>query len=469
MSAREHDGAPEVTVELIQKHDRPGPRYTSYPTANEFTESFGHDQYVGRLEEAARRADEPISLYVHLPFCETRCSFCACNVVITQRDDVVEKYVDHLLREIDLVAERLGGRRHLIQYHWGGGTPTHLSVEQIRSVQEAVRGHFTIDADPEVAIEVHPPVTTRDQIEVLGVLGFNRLSMGVQDFDPGVQDLINRYQTVEKTRDLCEFGRAAGFASINFDLISGLPQQTPESFRRTIETVIEMRPERIACYSYAFVPWIKPHQKAITREMLPPAELKIELFLLAREMLLAAGYEAIGMDHFAVPEDELARAAHDGRLHRNFMGYTTKLAPDMVGLGISSIGDISDAYAQNEKKLSRYYSSLSEGLLPIERGCELSPDDVIRRELITSLMCNLRISAGALEQRHGIEFASYFESELVELQAPGGPVDNGFASLTEDGVDVTELGRLFIRNVAMVFDPYLRAKASDKPVFSRTV
>ena len=474
---------PEVTVELIKRHDRPGPRYTSYPTANEFTPAFGPDDYLERLTEADARTDEPLSLYVHLPFCKTRCSFCACNVVITRREDVVRRYLEYLEREISMIAQRLPHRRQVIQYHWGGGTPTHLTPEQMRALQAVVRTHFTvrtqsnsqefaessIDEDAEVAVEVHPRVTTHEHIDVLRELGFNRLSMGVQDFDPVVQKLVNRNQTEEQTRELFEYSRRAGFDSINFDLIYGLPQQTPESFARTISSVIEMRPERIACYSYAFVPWIKPHQKAITQEMLPPGELKIQLFLIARRMFLEAGYEAIGMDHFAVPEDELARAASQGVLHRNFMGYTTKRAPDMIAVGISGIGDIGGAYAQNTKKLSVYYAALDAGRPPIERGFRLSEDDQVRRFVITALMCNMQVRFAEVERRFGIAFEDYFREELEQLQAPEGAVCQGFAEITPEGIFVQPLGRLFIRNIAMHFDAYLKRKHAEHPVFSRTV
>lgn len=458
----------EITVDLVKKHDKPGPRYTSYPTANEFTDAFGHDDYTKRLRAAAELPDEPLSLYVHLPFCEKRCSFCACNVVITRRDDVVEKYLRYLPKEIEMVSGSLGGRNCVIQYHWGGGTPTHLSAQQMRRVHETVQRHFSIDSRGELAVEVHPPVTTHEQIDTLREMGFNRLSLGVQDFDKTVQERVNRYQTVEQTRNLFDYSRSAGFESINFDLIYGLPEQSLDTWRHTVETVIDMRPERIACYSYAFVPWIKPHQKAITREMLPPPELKIELFLQAREMFLNAGYEAIGMDHFAVPEDELARAAARGTLHRNFMGYTTKPAPDMLGFGISSISDVANAYAQNTKKLSRYYSALDAGQLPVERGYALSEEDLLRRYLITSLMCNMQVVFADIEDRYGVDFTSHFADELDDLTKPDGPVAHGFAEVTDRGVFVTPIGRLFIRNIAMNFDPYLKRK-TDRPVFSRTV
>ncbi len=468
MSSTNSD-TPLLTVDLVKKHDRPGPRYTSFPTANEFRPEFGAAEYESRLRVANDRAGEPLSLYVHLPFCRKRCSFCACNVVVTRDPEKVSAYLDALERELALVVELIPDRRSVIQYHWGGGTPTHLSSEQMRRLQAAVRGYFEVAADAEVAVEIHPPVTTEEQMDVLRELGFNRLSMGVQDFDPHVQELINRNQSESQTVDQFTYARRAGFHSINLDLVYGLPGQTRETFTRTIERVIELRPERVACYSYAYVPWIKPHQKAITKDMLPPPDLKIELFLRAREMFLQAGYDAIGMDHFAVPEDELALAAAKGTLHRNFMGYTTRLAPDMVALGVSGISDVEDAYGQNRKELDTYHEAVGNGVLPVERGYVLSRDDTIRRALITSLMCNLSVSFDVLNARFGIDASSYFADELTALGEAGGPVDNGFAEVGERSLEITELGRFFMRNVAMYFDPYLRKKKSEKPVFSRTV
>ncbi len=465
------DGAssPAVTVEMVKRHDKPGPRYTSYPTANLFADDVGHDQYAAGLARADDQADEPLSLYLHLPFCRKRCSFCACNVVVTQRADVVERYLGYLAREIDLVARHLPNRRRVIQYHWGGGTPTHLTLEQVQALQSVVTERFDVAPDAEVAIEVHPPVTTHEQIDLLCGLGFNRLSMGVQDFDPAVQDLINRDQSEEQTREIFGYSREAGFESINVDLVYGLPSQSLDSFRRTIGSVIEMRPERVACYSYAFVPWIKPHQKAITEDMLPPAELKIELFLTARQMFLDAGYAAIGMDHFAVPEDELALAVGSGSLHRNFMGYTTRLAPDMIACGISGIGDVSGTYAQITKKLNVHRKAIDADRFPIERGVVLTDDDVVRRSVITSLMCNMRVGFADVEARHEIAFTDYFADALEGLSAPDGPVENGFVEVSPNEIVVTELGRLFIRNVAMLFDARLREQQANKPTFSRTV
>ncbi len=460
---------PQVTPELLLKHDRPGPRYTSYPTAVEFSESYGEAAYRTSLLEAAGRRDEPLSLYLHIPFCKERCTFCGCNVIITKKHEVASEYLTYLHREIRAVAQILDGRRKVVQYHWGGGTPTYLNTAEMRALQAVVRECFDLQPDAEVAIEVDPKVTTLEQIDTLLEMGFNRLSMGVQDFTPEVQVAVNRNQTEAETRVLYEYARKAGFGSINFDFIYGLPLQTVPTFRRSLETAIGMRPERVAIYSFAHVPWIKGNQKTIDPSDLPSPEVKMELFCLARQSFLDAGYRAVGMDHFALPEDELSRAVENRTLHRNFMGYTVKTAPDMIGFGVSSIGDVSGAYAQNTKKLSVYYRDLEAGRLPVERGYRLSDDDQVRRFVITRIMCNAHLDTRAVEERFGIDFGRYFATEIDELRAPGGLVEQGFLSVEPDALDLQPLGRLFVRNVAMVFDRYLRDKKTDKPVFSRTV
>jgi oxygen-independent coproporphyrinogen III oxidase len=456
-----------VTAERLARFDRPGPRYTSYPTAVEFHDGFTPQRYLQKLDEAALQPDAPLSLYVHLPFCAERCSFCGCNVIITRKRGVAATYLDGLEREIDLVAARLGRRNRVSQLHWGGGTPTYLSVDEMTRLWEAIATRFAVEPGAEVAIEVDPRVTSPSQVALLQRLGFNRVSMGVQDFDPRVQDAIHRYQTFEQTRDLHELLRAAGTESINFDFVYGLPQQTPLSFRRTIERAVELRPDRVAVYSYAFVPWIKAHQKQIHLEDLPPREVKLELFGIAFELFTAAGYVQIGMDHFALPTDSLARAARERTLHRNFMGYTTHPAQDSIGFGVSAIGELGGAFAQNTKKLTRYEEALAQGLPPVERGFERSPDDVIRRDVIQSLMCNFHLDVRAIERAHGIDFASYFAPSLEELDE--GPVAHGFVVRDADAIDVTEAGRLFVRNVCMAFDAYLKRHEGDGPRFSRTV
>ena len=460
--------AARLTAELLAKYDRPGPRYTSYPTAVEFHEGFGAERYLAKLDEAAATPDEPLSLYVHLPFCRERCTFCGCNVIITQKPGVADAYLDDLVREVNLVADRLGGRTRLVQYHWGGGTPTYLTLEQMRRVWDAIAARFTFAPGAEIAIEVDPRVTTHAQADLLRELGFNRISMGVQDFDPTVQEAVNRRQTLEQTRDLHLYLRSLGIESINFDFIYGLPHQSPESFRTTIEHALELRPDRVAVYSYAFVPWIKAHQKAIHLEDLPPREVKLELFGIAHELFLGAGYQQIGMDHFALAGDSLAVAARERTLFRNFMGYSTHPARDYVGLGVSAIGDIGGAFAQNTKKLNRYRDALDRGLPPIERGFERSKDDEIRRDVIQELMCNFHLDIEGIERRHGIDFASYFADSLRELDE--GPAKHGFVRRDARAIEVTPAGHLFVRNVCMAFDAYLKAKeGAQKPIFSRTV
>ena len=459
--------AQDVTLELLRRYDRPGPRYTSYPTAVEFHEGFDAAAYGDRLGAAATRTDAPLSLYVHLPFCEARCAFCGCSVIVTKKRHVAEQYLGYLLREIRMVAGALQGRRHVVQYHWGGGTPSYLSPAQMRTLHAEVSRHFDVDPTGELALEVDPRVTTNEQLETLRALGFNRLSLGVQDFDPDVQQAVNRIQGVEQTRALVEYARGLGFGSINVDLIYGLPRQTVESFARTIDSVIELRPDRIAAYSFAHVPWIRAHQKLLKVEELPSADRKLQLFVEARTRFLAAGYRPIGMDHFALPDDELARAAEAGRLHRNFMGYTTRPAPDMIGFGVSAIGDVAGAFAQNTKKLSTYYAALDGGRFPIERGYALDDDDARRRYVVTQLMCNLQLDMRDVEHRFGIVFDEYFALERGELAE--GPIAHGFLRQDGNWLRVTPAGRLFVRNICMIFDRHLRRKRAEAQVFSRTV
>jgi oxygen-independent coproporphyrinogen-3 oxidase len=457
-----------TTAELVRRFDRPGPRYTSYPTAVEFDRTFDEAAYLAKLDEAARLIDQPLSLYIHLPFCQARCSFCGCSVIVTEKRYVAARYLEYLHREIEMVAARLRGRRRVVQYHWGGGTPTYLTTSQIEALHGAVLRHFDVAPDAERAIEVDPRVTSLEQIELLRRMGFNRLSIGVQDFSPAVQDAIDRHQSEAGTRELYGWARAAGFDSINFDLVYGLPQQTAESFARTLDSVVDLRPDRLAVYSYAHVPWIKGNQKRIRREDLPPAEEKFDLFTLAAGRFVSAGYQPVGMDHFALPGDELALAARARMLYRNFMGYTTHPARDQIGLGVTSIGDVSGAYAQNTKKLSTYYACLDNGRLPIDRGLVLTDEDQLRRYVITQLMCNFQVSAADVQRRFGVTFRRHFAPELAELTRADGPASCGFLSVDDQGVEVLPPGQRFVRNICMAFDTHLR-KHDAKPVFSRTV
>ncbi len=459
----------ERVLALLERYDRPGPRYTSYPTAVEFDTSYGESVYRAKLAEADAAADEPLSLYVHLPFCAERCSYCGCNVVITKHHEVADRYLTYLRREVDLLAAALPRRRRVSQYHWGGGTPTYLSVEQMRALHAHVTRSFQLEPDAEAAIEVDPRVTTAEQMAALRAIGFNRVSMGVQDFDADVQAAIHRDQTEEETRGLYEVCRRLGFASINIDLIYGLPLQTAEGFARTIDHVVALAPDRLAIYSYAHMPWLKAHQRRIETSDLPSPRDKLRLFAIARERLLSAGYVAIGMDHFARPDDELALAAERRRLHRNFMGYTVRMGTDMVGLGITSIGEIRGSFAQNAKKMKPYYDAIERGALPVERGYVLSEDDRIRREVILRLLCNFHVDTRAIEAAFGIRFADYFRAEVAELSGPGGAVEHGFVAVRPDSIEVLGDGRLFVRNIGMVFDRHLARHASGTPTFSRTV
>ena len=456
------------TSALIERYDRPGPRYTSYPTAVEFHAGFGADDYGARLATAAAARDEPLSLYVHLPFCESRCAYCGCAVVATSRRDVAAAYLGYLEREIAMLAAALEARRRVVQYHWGGGTPTYLSLDQIAHLDAVVRRHFDLAPDAERAIEIDPRVTTREQIALLRRLGFNRLSFGVQDFAPDVQHAIRRNQTEAETRLLYGSAREAGFDSINFDLVYGLPKQTAASFARTLESVIEMRPDRIAIYSYAHVPWLRPNQKAIDPRDLPTPQIKRQLLGLAIERLSTAGYESIGMDHFALPGNDLAAAARERRLHRNFMGYTTRPAADSVAVGVSAIGEVAGAFAQNHKSLARYYDAIDAGRFPVERGYALTDDDRLRRFVIAELMCHFQVDWAEVRARFGVNGCEYFAAELAALGEPGGPADDDLLETPPEGLGVTPRGRPFVRNICMAFDRYLGAR-QGRPVFSRTV
>jgi oxygen-independent coproporphyrinogen-3 oxidase len=462
------NGAGQETAGLLQRYDRPGPRYTSYPTAVEFSGDFNEDAYRERLNAAAEAPAEPLSLYVHLPFCEARCTYCGCMTVITQKRDVAARYLEYLEREIELLAAALRDRRTVVQHHWGGGTPTYLSVHQIERLHAAISRQFDIQPGAELAIEIDPRVTTREQLQLLRSLGFNRLSMGVQDFTPEVQDAIGRRQSAALTRDLYDYARSIGFSAINLDLIYGLPRQTRATFTKTLAMVAAMRPDRIAVYSYAHVPWLQPHQSRIQPSDLPSRDVKFQLIGAAIDTFVQAGYLAIGMDHFALPDDELAIAMRERRLHRNFMGYTTKPATDMLGVGLSAIGHVRGAFAQNAKKLPAYYAALESGRFPVDRGYALSIDDRIRQFVISELMCNFFVDRNEVEARFAIDFERYFAADIEMMSAPDGPIADGLATLTQDSLAIAPKGRLFVRSICMHFDRYLRRHA-DKPVFSRTI
>jgi len=458
----------EVTAGLLARHDRPGPRYTSYPTAVEFHDGVGADDYLERLAAADRLGDAPLSLYMHLPFCEQRCLFCGCHVIITKHRDVAEPYLELVKREVELLAGRLPNRRRFAQLHLGGGTPTYFSPAQLTDLIGHTLEYFRPAPGAELALEADPRVTTTGHIDALAELGFNRISFGVQDLTPEVQESINRVQSLEQTAALVAHARRRGFRGINVDLIYGLPLQTPASFERTVDSVIGLGVDRAAVYSFAFVPWVRGHQKKIEEDQLPDARTKVALFAIARERFLRAGYEPIGMDHFARPDDELALAKHDGRLRRNFQGYAVIPGDDVLGIGISAIGDVRGAYVQNEKKLSTYEESIRAGRLPVMRGVARSADDEVRRAVIHELMCNFRVDTADVSRRFGLDFASYFAEDLALL---ADREREGLVKLGHGRIEATPVGELFVRNLAMCFDRYQREKhdAESRPVFSRTV
>jgi oxygen-independent coproporphyrinogen-3 oxidase len=458
-----------ATAELLARHDVSGPRYTSYPTAVEFHDGISAADYERRLAEAnAVGPDAPLSLYVHLPFCQERCLFCGCHVIITKHREVAAPYLELLKREVTMLAGRLPNRRRFAQLHLGGGTPTYYEPAQLSDLLGHLLDHFEPLPGAELAIEVDPRVTTTAHLDALADLGFNRVSMGVQDLTPAVQEAIGRIQSLDQTRRLIEHARTRGFHGINVDLIYGLPLQTEETFEQTVNAVIGLGVDRAAVYSFAFVPWVRGHQKKLEESDFPEAALKLRLFAIARERFLQAGFEPIGMDHFARPDDDLGRAKHEGRLRRNFQGYAVIPGDDVIGLGISAIGDVRGAYVQNEKKLSTYEASVLAGQLPVARGVARSLDDDIRRTVIHELMCNFGVDIPLVERRFGIDFASYFAEDLRLLASHE---RDGLATVSPTRIGVTPVGELIVRNIAMCFDRYMREKhASDaKPVFSRTV
>jgi len=451
--------------ELIKKYDRPGPRYTSYPTAPEWTEAFGPGQYVDHLARA-EAAGGPLSIYVHLPFCREMCRFCGCNVVATHDRTRADAYLDLLEKEVALVAARLPTRRSVSQLHWGGGTPTFLDEKQLTRCHQILARHFTFERDAEQAVEIDPAITTRSQIETLAKLGFNRISMGVQDFDAKVQEVVGRIQGEKETADLVRAARELGFHGVNLDLIYGLPYQTPDTWMSTLERIIAIHPDRLAVFGFAYVPWSKPHQRLLPQEALPKTEQRVELFLGAVEAFTRAGYRLIGLDHFALETDELAKAQDGGYMYRNFQGYTIRPATDTVAFGMTSISDIGGAYAQNAHKLKDWGDRVAAGIIPVERGAAMSDDDVLRRFVINRVMCLLRLDLREVAERFGPGARAAIEENLLagvkELQ------DDGLVAFDGELLRVTPLGQPLVRNVAMLFDAYLKREGGKKQ-FSRTV
>jgi oxygen-independent coproporphyrinogen-3 oxidase len=459
-------------VDLIRRYDKSGPRYTSYPTAVQFHEGFGENEYrqwAQNTNVESRKLEQPapLSLYFHLPFCDTVCFYCGCNKVVTKDRSKSSPYIARLKKELELQTQLFDDNRIVTQLHWGGGTPTFINHDEMRDLMETTRKYFTLaDNDTgEFSIEIDPREVRADTISLLRELGFNRMSMGVQDFDDKVQKAVNRIQSEEETVFALEEARRQGFRSVSLDLIYGLPFQSVESFGKTVQRVIEVNPDRISVFNYAHLPELFKPQRRINEEDLPSPAEKLEILQTTMEQLGNAGYVYIGMDHFAKPDDEMAVAQRNGSLYRNFQGYSTMAECDLIGLGVTSIGMVGRCYAQNVKGLDEYYEKIDAGKLPVFRGVELSDDDVLRREVITQLICHFKLDLPAIDKAFNIKFSDYFSTELEELKSM--EVD-GLLKLTDSAIKVVPAGRLLIRNICMVFDRYLREK-TQKQRFSKVI
>jgi oxygen-independent coproporphyrinogen-3 oxidase len=454
-----------VSEEFLARYNRPGPRYTSYPTAPVWNDSFGPAD-LEKVHEEAERAKSPVSLYMHIPFCESLCLFCACNVIIQKDKRVAPPYLEILKREMTRVSRSVSSDRPVVQFHWGGGTPTYLTPAQIEDLFGFTREHFTFAPDAEIGIEVDPRVTSREHLETLRNLGFNRLSMGIQDFHPLVQKTINRVQPVELTGGLIQSARNLGFESVNVDLIYGLPYQTAETFAHTVDQILELAPDRVALFSYAHVPWLKKQQGSFAGH-LPEGMQKFEIFRTGLLKFLEAGYLYIGMDHFAKPGDELAVSQQNRTLHRNFQGYTTKAGADLYGMGITAISGIQNAYAQNQRDIPSWEKAVAERGIATMRGYHLSDDDRLRRAVISRLLCHTIVLKDEISREFAIDFDNYFAEELRRLEPFR---EDGLVVLDPSEIRTTWLGRIFIRNLAMIFDPYLEKQhLNAKPLFSKTL
>ncbi|MDI1292124.1 MAG: oxygen-independent coproporphyrinogen III oxidase [Methylobacter sp.] len=458
------DQSIKFDVDLINRYDKAGPRYTSYPTALELHEGFGDKEYRAHIAKS-NAAGGPLSLYFHIPFCDTVCFYCACNKIVTKNRKHAEPYLANLCKEIALQGALFDSSRVVNQLHWGGGTPTFLSYEQMKTLMDVTREHFHLrdDDQGEYSIEVDPRETDDQTMKQLRELGFNRVSLGLQDFDPAVQKAVNRVQSEEQTFSVLAAARAEGFRSTNIDLIYGLPLQTVETFARTLDKILAVAPDRFSIFNYAHMPARFKTQRQINDVELPTPEVKLAILQRVGQRLTEAGYVYIGMDHFAKPDDELAVAQREGHLYRNFQGYSTHSDCDLVGLGITSIGRVGDAYIQNVKELDEYDRLINQGKLPVFKGVELDDDDKLRRAVITQLICHFDLSFAVIEKQFSINFADYFVRELqvlVPMQA------DGLLVLSVEGIRVLSAGRLLIRNICMVFDKYLAQKQQQ---FSKVI
>ena len=456
-----------IDFDVLKRFNQQGPRYTSYPTAPLFSEQFTQDDLIDEIRETnPPGSDQPISLYFHFPFCEKLCYFCGCNMRVTHDRALISEYIGYLKKEIYLIRPLISDGRKVAQMHWGGGTPSYLFPDEIRDIGGFIRERFEFEPDIEASVEIDPRNLTREHMVAFTEIGFNRTSFGVQDFNLEVQKAINRVQSEEITRQTVLWARELGFKSVNLDLIYGLPHQSVASFSDTVDKVIDISPDRLAVFNYAHVPWLKKHQNVIPTESIPSADERLAILEMSIEKLIDAGYEYIGMDHFAKPTDELAIAQQNGTLYRNFQGYSTKAGCDVYAFGVSAISQYENIYAQNLKNIREYYARLNDHEAATAVGYRMTHDDHIRKDVIMQMMCNLEIDKHRVEREFDIDFEDYFFDDLLRLRPF---IEQGLVENDADAVRVTNSGLLIIRNVAMCFDAYLEQMMKEKPVFSKTV
>ena len=447
------------------KYSKPGPRYTSYPTALEFKDDFKYDAYIKKLE--SQESKRPLSLYFHLPFCKNACYFCGCNVVFTSKEDKMVRYIDYLKRELKILSQHLDMKRNVIQMHFGGGTPTFFSASQLDEIISEIKSYFpNFVEDAEISCEIDPRHINEAQMQVMASHGFNRVSFGIQDFNEKVQVAVHRLQPYDVTKDAMDLARKYNMHSVNVDLIYGLPFQTLETFKETLSLALTLNPDRFAVFNYAHVPWLKKTMRKIDETTLPRPDEKLQIMQYTIDFLTKNGYKMIGMDHFAKPEDELFKAIEKGELHRNFQGYTTKGGADLIGVGLTSIGEGVDYYAQNFKDMPSYESAIDAGKLPFERGVLLNEDDMIRQYVIMELMSNFKLDIKRFEKLYNINFKEYF-ADAIEALEPF--VEEGLITIDDEKIECSETGTLLIRNIAMPFDAYMKKHASSSKTFSKTV
>ncbi|RAZ46500.1 oxygen-independent coproporphyrinogen III oxidase [Campylobacter hyointestinalis] len=452
-----------INFDAFVKYSKPGPRYTSYPTALEFSDEFSYDEYTKRLRNSDK--NRPLSLYFHLPFCRSACYFCGCNVIYTSKSDKMARYLDYIDKELDILSAVLDTNRKVTQMHFGGGTPTFYSASELNRLIKSIKRHFkNWSDDAEISCEIDPRFLNEEQLDVLVGHGFNRVSFGVQDFDEKVQKEIHRIQPFEMTKNAVDMARAKGIISVNTDLIYGLPFQSLESFKNTLDLGLKLNPDRFAVFNYAHVPWIKKSMRKFDESTLPSPKVKLEILKYTMEFLTSNGYKMIGMDHYAKPSDELFHALKSGTLHRNFQGYTTKGGADLIGIGLTSIGEGEDYYAQNFKDMDGYEKAIDEGKLPNFKGIMLSEEDKLRKAVIMDLMANFALDIKAIETKFNIDFWEHFKDELNELEEL-----KDFIEISPQKIKVNETGTLLIRNIAMCFDEYMVKFKDVKNSFSKTV